>query len=59
MERSLRPGFTGTWQVSGRIEIRFERMVRLDYAYATNWSLWNDVRVIRRTLPTVVLGGAG
>jgi lipopolysaccharide/colanic/teichoic acid biosynthesis glycosyltransferase len=34
-------------------------MVRLDYLYATSWSLWNDVRLILRTLPTVLRGGAG
>jgi lipopolysaccharide/colanic/teichoic acid biosynthesis glycosyltransferase len=55
----LRPGITGTWQVSGRTEIPFEEMVRLDYLYATSWSLWNDVRLILRTLPTVLRGGAG
>jgi hypothetical protein len=55
----LRPGITGTWQVSGRTEIRFEEMVRLDYLYATSWSPWNDVRLILRTPPTVVWGGAG
>jgi lipopolysaccharide/colanic/teichoic acid biosynthesis glycosyltransferase len=55
----LRPGITGTWQVSGRTEIRFEEMVRLDYLYATSWSPWNDVRLILRTLPIVVRGGAG
>jgi lipopolysaccharide/colanic/teichoic acid biosynthesis glycosyltransferase len=49
----LRPGITGTWQVSGRTEIPFGEMVRLDYLYATGWSLWNDIRLILRTLPTV------
>jgi lipopolysaccharide/colanic/teichoic acid biosynthesis glycosyltransferase len=33
-------------------------MVKLDYLYVTNWSLWQDVRLLIRTLP-VVLGGRG
>jgi lipopolysaccharide/colanic/teichoic acid biosynthesis glycosyltransferase len=55
----LRPGITGMWQVSGRTEIPFREMVRLDYLYATGWSLWDDIRLIPRTLPTVLRGGVG
>jgi exopolysaccharide biosynthesis polyprenyl glycosylphosphotransferase len=49
----LTPGITGLWQVLGRTSIPFEEMVRLDYLYVTNWSLWGDVRLILRTLPVV------
>ena len=38
----------------GRTSIPFEEMVKLDYMYVTNWSLWGDVRLILRTLPVVV-----
>lgn len=54
----LTPGITGYWQVLGRTRIPFEEMVNLDYLYVMNWSLWQDVRLILRTLP-VVLGGRG
>jgi exopolysaccharide biosynthesis polyprenyl glycosylphosphotransferase len=54
----LTPGITGLWQVLGRTSIPFEEMVKLDYLYVTNWSLWGDVRLILRTLP-VVLGRRG
>jgi lipopolysaccharide/colanic/teichoic acid biosynthesis glycosyltransferase len=54
----LTPGMTGPWQVLGRTSIPFEEMVKLDYLYVTNWSLWGDVRLILRTLP-VVLRGSG
>ena len=54
----LTPGMTGPWQVLGRTSIPFEEMVKLDYLYVTNWSLWGDVRLILRTLP-VVLGRRG
>src|SRR5436190_2554453 len=49
----LTPGITGLWQVLGRTSIPFEEMVKLDYLYVTNWSLWGDVRLILRTLPVV------
>jgi lipopolysaccharide/colanic/teichoic acid biosynthesis glycosyltransferase len=29
-------------------------MVKLDYLYVMNWSLWTDLRLIMRTLPTVL-----
>jgi exopolysaccharide biosynthesis polyprenyl glycosylphosphotransferase len=50
----LTPGITGVWQVLGRTNIPFEEMVKLDYLYVTNWSLWTDVRLILRTLPVVI-----
>jgi exopolysaccharide biosynthesis polyprenyl glycosylphosphotransferase len=51
----LVPGLTGLWQVLGRTSIPFEEMIRLDYLYVTNWSLWTDVRLMLRTVPAVVL----
>jgi exopolysaccharide biosynthesis polyprenyl glycosylphosphotransferase len=50
----LTPGLTGLWQVLGRTRIPFEEMVKLDYLYVTNWSLWDDVRLMLRTLPAVI-----
>jgi len=58
-ERSrVHPGLTGLWQVSGRSDLAFEDMVRLDTAYIQNWSLALDVRIILDT-PMLVLRGAG
>jgi exopolysaccharide biosynthesis polyprenyl glycosylphosphotransferase len=54
----LTPGITGYWQVLGRTTIPFDEMVKLDYLYVMNWSLWEDVRLMLRTLP-VVIGGRG
>jgi exopolysaccharide biosynthesis polyprenyl glycosylphosphotransferase len=51
----LKPGLTGLWQVLGRTSIPFEEMVKLDYLYVTNWSLWNDLLLILRT-PAVLVG---
>jgi exopolysaccharide biosynthesis polyprenyl glycosylphosphotransferase len=52
----LKPGITGIWQVLGRSAIPFEEMVRLDYLYVTNWSLWRDCLLLLRTLPVVARG---
>jgi exopolysaccharide biosynthesis polyprenyl glycosylphosphotransferase len=50
----LTPGITGLWQVLGRTNISFEEMIKLDYLYVTNWSLWTDLRLVLRTLPAVL-----
>jgi lipopolysaccharide/colanic/teichoic acid biosynthesis glycosyltransferase len=50
----LTPGITGPWQVLGRTSIPFEEMVKLDYLYVTNWSLWQDVRLMIHTLPATL-----
>lgn len=55
---NLTPGVTGPWQVMGRTAIPFDDMVRLDYLYVAEWSLWNDVKLLLRTVP-VVLGARG
>jgi exopolysaccharide biosynthesis polyprenyl glycosylphosphotransferase len=52
----LKPGITGLWQVLGRSDIPFEEMVRLDYLYVTNWSLWHDLRLICGTVPAMFTG---
>jgi exopolysaccharide biosynthesis polyprenyl glycosylphosphotransferase len=52
----LTPGITGLWQVLGRTRIPFDEMVKLDYLYVTNWSLWLDIRLLLRTLPAVLSG---
>lgn len=54
----LTPGITGYWQILGGAELAFREMVKLDYLYVTNWSLWTDVRLLLRTMP-VVLGRRG
>jgi lipopolysaccharide/colanic/teichoic acid biosynthesis glycosyltransferase len=53
-----KPGVTGLWQVTGRSQVRFDEMVRLDLRYATSWSLWLDVKILLRT-PLAVLRSAG
>jgi exopolysaccharide biosynthesis polyprenyl glycosylphosphotransferase len=48
------PGMTGYWQISGRSDLSFEEMVRLDLYYIENWSLSFDLKIILRTLGAVL-----
>jgi exopolysaccharide biosynthesis polyprenyl glycosylphosphotransferase len=51
---SVLPGMTGLWQVSGRIDLSFDDLVRLDFYYLENWSIWLDITILARTLPAVL-----
>jgi lipopolysaccharide/colanic/teichoic acid biosynthesis glycosyltransferase len=53
---SVYPGITGLWQVSGRCEIEFDQWIQLDLDYIDDWSLGLDLRILLRTVPTVILG---
>ena len=48
------PGMTGYWQISGRSNLSFEDMVRLDLHYMENWSLSFDLKIILKTLGAVL-----
>ena len=48
------PGMTGYWQTSGRSDLSFEEMVRLDLYYIENWSLSFDLKIILKTLGAVL-----
>ncbi len=52
----VKPGMTGLWQVSGRGELPFEEMVKLDLFYLRNWSLWLDFKILLKTIPAVMSG---
>jgi exopolysaccharide biosynthesis polyprenyl glycosylphosphotransferase len=48
---SIRPGITGMWQVSGRNAItNFDEIVKLDLKYIDNWSIWEDIKIIIKTV---------
>jgi lipopolysaccharide/colanic/teichoic acid biosynthesis glycosyltransferase len=55
----LKPGITGLWQVLGRDDIPFGEMVALDHRYVTTWSLFEDLRLLLRTIPVVFRGSGG
>ena len=49
------PGVTGPWQVNGRNSIvDFEQVVRLDQEYIRSWSLWSDLLILLKTVPTLL-----
>lgn len=52
----IKPGITGLWQVSGRSNLTFDEMLKLDVYYMWNWSLSNDIKILLRTLPVVIFG---
>ena len=47
------PGMTGLWQISGRSNLGFDDLVRLDFYYLENWSLWLDISILFKTIPAV------
>ncbi len=50
------PGMTGLWQISGRSGLSFGDLVRLDFTYIENWSIWLDISIIAKTIPAVISG---
>jgi lipopolysaccharide/colanic/teichoic acid biosynthesis glycosyltransferase len=49
------PGMTGLWQVSGRSELDFDDLVRLDFLYLERWSVFLDLTILLKTIPAVFL----
>ncbi|HQP10379.1 MAG TPA: sugar transferase [Candidatus Omnitrophota bacterium] len=52
----VRPGITGLWQIRGRSDISFARLVKWDIWYINNWSLWLDLNILLQTIPVVLKG---
>jgi len=48
------PGVTGLWQVSGRSELDFDDLVRLDFLYLERWSVGLDLTILLKTIPAVL-----
>ena len=51
---ALRPGLTGLWQVSGRNDLSYEERVKMDIYYIENWNMWLDIKILFKTLPTLI-----
>lgn len=49
-----KPGMTGLWQVSGRNDVDYETRVYFDSWYVKNWSLWNDIAIMFKTVKVVL-----
>ena len=52
---AVKPGITGMWQVSGRSSITdFEEVVKLDTKYIINWSFALDLKILFKTVGSVI-----
>ncbi len=52
----VKPGITGLWQVSGRADLTYEEMMRLDIFYLENWTPGLDLKILLKTIPVMVTG---
>ncbi len=53
MRLEVRPGITGLWQIRGRSDVPFTRLVKWDIWYINNWSFWLDLNILFQTIPAV------
>ena len=53
---NVKQGITGLWQISGRSDLSFEEMARLDLYYIQNWSIEMDIKIILKTIPAALFG---
>lgn len=53
---AITPGITCIWQISGRAEIDFPGQVQLDVRYIESRSLWQDIKILCKTIPAVLSG---
>jgi lipopolysaccharide/colanic/teichoic acid biosynthesis glycosyltransferase len=54
---SVIPGMTCLWQVNGRNKInKFDEWVKMDLEYIDNWTIWLDIKILLKTIPTIING---
>ena len=53
---SVKPGITCIWQVSGRSNLSFDDWLKLDLQYIESWTFWLDLKILLKTIPTVLKG---
>ena len=52
----VKPGLTCLWQIQGRSEIPFDKLVSLDMQYIRSQSILKDIIIIIKTIPAVLFG---
>jgi lipopolysaccharide/colanic/teichoic acid biosynthesis glycosyltransferase len=52
----VKPGLTCLWQIQGRSEIPFDKLVSLDMQYIRSQSLLKDIVILIKTIPAVLFG---
>ncbi len=50
----IRPGITGLWQIRGRSDVSFDRLLKWDSWYINNWSFMLDLYILFQTIPVVL-----
>ena len=53
---TIKPGVTGLAQISGRSDLSFEEEAKLDMFYIESWNLWQDLKIILRTVWVIING---
>ena len=53
---AVKPGITGPMQINGRAELRMAERQALEVNYINNFSIWQDIRILLRTIPAVISG---
>ncbi len=51
---SVKPGLTCIWQISGRSNLPFNKWLELDLEYIDSWSFWLDLKILLKTIPSVL-----
>ena len=55
---SMKPGITGMWQAYGRKTVSdFEEIVKMDLNYIDNWSIMLDIKILFKTVQSVLTTG--
>ncbi len=49
----MTPGMTGPWQLRGPLDASLEEMAKMDYLYASTWSVWEDLDILLATFVRV------
>jgi len=53
----MKPGITGLWQLNGNGAVKdFDEVVKLDYEYIDDWSLYLDLKILAKTVAKVLRG---
>ncbi len=53
---SVRPGLACLREISGRSRLSFDRWLELDLKYIEEWSLWLDIKILFKLVPSVIRG---
>jgi lipopolysaccharide/colanic/teichoic acid biosynthesis glycosyltransferase/glycosyltransferase involved in cell wall biosynthesis len=53
---AVKPGLTGPMQINGRGDLPLEERVKLEIDYIEHYSVWRDIQILAKTIPSVISG---